>query len=124
VALLALNAMRNLLKRLIQLVYPDSEDTVSAIDNKLFKLGSLLGLFSRGTTGRMNMRSELSVFTIGQLAFATLPGEVYPEIINGGIEAPEWSRFPVGPVEVPPVRDMMKGDFKFIFGLANDEIKE
>ncbi len=70
----------------------------------------------------MKMRSELAVFKIGPLSFATLPGEVYPEIINGGIEAPEGRDFNIEPVEVPSVREMMKGKYKFIFGLANDEI--
>jgi len=53
---------------------------------------------------------------------ATIPGEVYPEIINGGIEAPEGRDFNIDPVEVPPVREMMPGKYKFVFGLANDEI--
>ena len=49
-------------------------------------------------------------------------GEVYPEIINGGVEAPDGGDFGIQPVEVPPVRDMMTGKYKFIFCLANDEI--
>jgi len=92
------------------------------IKNPLFKLGTMLGVFNRGTRGWMKMRSELSVFTIGPLSFATLPGEVYPEIINGGIEAPDGNDFGIEPVEVPSVREMMPGKYKFIFGLANDEI--
>jgi hypothetical protein len=92
------------------------------IDNILFELGTALGVLDRGTTGWMKMRSELSVFRIGPLSFATLPGEVYPEIINGGVEAPEGQDFKIKPVEVPSVREMMAGKYKFIFGLANDEI--
>ena len=68
------------------------------------------------------MRTELSVFNMGPLSFATLPGEVYPEIVNGGVEAPDGGDFNIEPVEVPPVREMMTGKFKFIFCLANDEI--
>ena len=92
------------------------------IDNKLFRLGDALGVFHRGMAGWMNMRSELAVFNIGPMSFATLPGEVYPEILNGGVEAPEGRDFNIDPVEVPPIRDMMTGKFKFVFGLANDEI--
>jgi hypothetical protein len=92
------------------------------VNNVLFRIGTAAGLISRGTTGWMKMRSELSVFNLGPLSFATLPGEAYPEIINGGIEAPEGGDFAVQPVEVPPVREMMTGRFKFIFCLANDEI--
>jgi len=92
------------------------------IDNSLFELGTTLGVLDRGTTGWMKLRSELSVFKIGTLSFATLPGEVYPEIINGGIEAPEGQDYKIKPDEVPSVREMMDGKVKFVFGLANDEI--
>lgn len=92
------------------------------IDNILFRLGDALGVFHRGMAGWMNMRSELAVFNIGPLSFATLPGEVYPEILNGGVEAPEGRDFITDPVEVPSIREMMAGKFRFVFGLANDEI--
>ena len=70
----------------------------------------------------MKTRSELSAFTIGPLSFVTIPGEIYPEIINGGIEAPEGQDFKIDPLEIPPVREMMPGRHKFVLGLANDEI--
>lgn len=93
-----------------------------SIENTMFQLGTTLGVLDRGTTGWMKMRSEIAVFKIGPLEFATLPGEVYPEIINGGVESPEGQDFKIQPIEVPAVRDMMQGKYKFIFGLANDEI--
>ena len=68
------------------------------------------------------MRSELSVFNIGPMSFVTIPGEIYPEIVNGGVEAPAEGDLGIQPVEVPPIREMMSGDFKFVLGLANDEI--
>ncbi len=92
------------------------------IKNTLFRLGTLLGVMDRGTSGWMKMRSELAVFKFGPVSFATLPGEVYPEILNGGIEAPEGNDFKIAPLEIPPVREMMEGKYKFIIGLANDEI--
>lgn len=92
------------------------------IDNLIFKLGTLLGVIDRGTVGWMKMRSELAVLKVGPLTMLTIPGEAYPEVINGGIEAPEGQDFKIAPVEVPPVREMMPGKFKFIFCLANDEI--
>jgi len=124
VALLALRAMENPAEKIdsagISLIV---RTLPLPIDNKLFKLGTMLGLFNRGTTGRMNMRSEVSVFNLGPaVSFATMPGEIYPELINGGIEAPEGRDFAVDPVEVPPIREMMTGRCKFIFGLANDEV--
>jgi hypothetical protein len=92
------------------------------IENNLFRLASAIGVINRGTSGWMKTRTELAVFTIGPISFATLPGEVYPEIINGLAEAPEGRDFNIDPVEVPAVRDMMQGKFKFVIGLANDEI--
>ena len=92
------------------------------LDNNLFRLGAALGVLNGSTTGWMKMRTELSVFTIGPVSFATLPGEVYPEIINGGIESPEGRDYMVEPVEVPSVRDMMQGKYKFVLGITNDEI--
>jgi hypothetical protein len=121
-ALLALNAMEKPAAEIDSAGISLIVRTITMpIQNKLFRLATFLGILDRGTTGWMKMRSELAVFTIGPLSFATLPGEVYPEIINGGIEAPDGADFNIEPVEVPSVRDMMPGQFKFIFGLANDE---
>ncbi len=92
------------------------------VNNKLFRLGASLGILNREFAGWMKMRSEVAVLKIGTLSFVTIPGEVYPEIINGGIEAPAGQDFQTGPVEVPPVREMMKGKHKFIIGLGNDEV--
>jgi len=123
IAILALKAMENPVEKIdsagISLV---ARTVTLPIQNKLFRLGTMLGVFDRGTSGWMKMRSELTVFRIGPASFATFPGEVYPEIINGGIEAPGGNDFALSPEEVPCVRDMMPGKYKFIFGLANDEI--
>ena len=59
---------------------------------------------------------------LGDVTIACVPGEIYPEIVNGGIESPEGADFPGAPVEVPPIREFLPGKIKFIFGLANDEI--
>ncbi len=92
------------------------------IENTLFKLGTVFGVLDRGTTGWMKMRSEVSAFSIGPATFVSIPGEIYPEIVNGGIEAPEGRDFNIQPLEIPPIREMMQGKYKFIIGLANDEI--
>jgi hypothetical protein len=122
-ALLALGAMDNPLEEVdsagISVIV---RTLVLPINNAMFKLGTAFGILDRGTTGWMKMRSELSVFSIGPLSFATIPGEAYPEIINGGIEAPEGRDFNIQPVEVPSVREMMPGKYKFVFCLANDEV--
>ncbi len=92
------------------------------IDNTLFKLGAALGVMKRGTAGWMKMRSELAVVQIGPVSVVTVPGEIYPELVNGPVDAPEGNDFGIQPVEVPVIREMMPGKYKFVFGLANDEV--
>jgi hypothetical protein len=122
-ALLALNAMDKPCETLDSAAISLVVRTIYLpIDNNLFELGTALGVLDRGTTGWMKMRTEVSAFNIGPLSFATLPGEVYPEILNGGVEAPEGQDYKIAPVEVPAVRELMQGKYKFVFGLANDEI--
>jgi hypothetical protein len=123
VALLALKAMENPTDEMdggqISLF---AKTIYLPVDNTLFQLGTALGTLDRGTTGWMRMRSEISAFNLGPLSFVTIPGEIYPEIVNGGVEAPEGRDFAIDPIESTPIREMMTGKYKFVFGLANDEI--
>jgi hypothetical protein len=52
---------------------------------------------------------------------ATVPGEIYPELVNGGITRYPGADFPEAPLE-PTLRARMKSRYQFVFGLANDEI--
>jgi hypothetical protein len=92
------------------------------IDNTLFRLAAALGLFGRGQPRLNTIRSEVAVVTFGDASLACVPGELYPEIANGGIERPQGADFDIGPVEVPSLRELMPGRVKFLVGLANDEI--
>ncbi len=92
------------------------------VDNKLFLAASYLGLLDRGYTHWKKMRTEVALVTVGDASIACVPGEIYPEIVNGGIEHPEGADFNLAPLEVPPLRELMPGRIKFIFGLANDEL--
>ncbi len=92
------------------------------LDNRLFRLGAALGLFNRGLTGWMKFRSEIAFWQLGPASFLHHPGELYPEIADGGIEAPGGQDFNTGPVEIPPLRHVMPGEFRFITGLSNDMI--
>ena len=67
-------------------------------------------------------RTEINAFRIGEVEILTTPGELYPEIAIGGVEAPEGQDFPIGPVEVPPLYGEMGGKMNLMIGLANDEI--
>ncbi len=90
--------------------------------NRNFRLGFALGVIKHGTTGWMKIRTEVSAIRIGPASFITIPGEIYPEIVNGGIESPFGQDYPISPLEVPPLRSFMEGEYTFVFGLANDEI--
>ena len=90
--------------------------------NNLYLVGGLLGLVDRGYVRWRTLRSEVALLTIGEASIACVPGELYPEIVNGGIEKPEGGDFQIQPVEIPPLRELMPGRVKFLFGLANDEI--
>lgn len=92
------------------------------LDNPLFRLAASLGVLDRGMTGWFKMRSEMAAMTIGPASFLTVPGEIYPEIINGGVETPEGADFHVEPLEVPGLRSQMPGQYRFVIGLANDMI--
>lgn len=92
------------------------------LDNNAFLLAGYLGLLDRGYVRWRTLRSEVALVTLGDASIACVPGEIYPEIVNGGIEQAPGADFPVAPVEVPPLRELMPGATKFVFGLANDEV--
>jgi hypothetical protein len=71
------------------------------------------------------IHSEVNLLTVGNNSILTIPGEAYPELVNGGIESPAGADFGGAPVEVPAWRSQMPskpGAIKLVFGLANDSI--
>ena len=87
----------------------------------LFQYGILLGLVHPGWYWGKG-KTELDAIRIGDLEILTIPGELYPEIADGGIESPEGADYPSAPIEVPPLRSQMQGKLNMIVGLANDEL--
>jgi hypothetical protein len=79
-------------------------------------------LIDRGHVHWKTMRTEVALLTIGEASIACVPGEIYPEIVNGGIERAPGGDFDIPPAEVPPLRELMPGRIKFVISLANDEI--
>jgi hypothetical protein len=92
------------------------------MENKNFLLGGMLGIFNRGFIKFKYLRSEVNLLAIGPVWLLTLPGEINPEIVNGGIEVPVGADFPGEPEEIPPLRQLMQGKYDFVIGLANDEV--
>lgn len=95
--------------------------TIYAPLDGLFRWAIMLGLIHPGWFWG-KARSEVNVIRIGDVEILTCPGELYPEIAEGGIENPEGADYPIAPVEVPPLRSQMGGRMNLIIGLANDEI--
>jgi len=93
------------------------------LDNTAFKMGVALGVVDAGYSSWGNLRTEIAAWSIGEASFLAIPGEIYPEIVNGGIETPAGADFGLQkPIEIPPLRSLMRGKFKFVLGLANDEL--
>jgi hypothetical protein len=90
--------------------------------NPGFLLASMLGLLDRGHSRWLHFRTEVGLLRLGDVSMACIPGEVYPEIVNGGIVRAPGGDYDIEPLEVPPLRELMPGRVKFILGLANDEI--
>jgi hypothetical protein len=69
------------------------------------------------------VRSEIGYLSLGQLDVAIIPGEIYPELVLGKVQDPAdpGADFPDAPIE-PAIYDQMKGRFKMIIGLGNDEL--
>jgi hypothetical protein len=51
----------------------------------------------------------------------TIPGEIFPELVNGGITHYPGADYPDAPVEAP-VRSLLKSKYQFLIGLGNDEL--
>lgn len=92
------------------------------VQNRLYLAASYLGVLDRGYTRWKQLRTEAALITLGEVSFACVPGEIYPEIVNGGIESPAGADFEIQPVETPPLRQLMPGTVKLVVGLANDEL--
>jgi hypothetical protein len=69
------------------------------------------------------IRTELAILRLGQLDIALIPGEIYPELVLGGVQDPAdpGADFPDAAIE-PAIYPQMKNKHRMIIGLANDEL--
>lgn len=87
----------------------------------MFNWAVLLGILHPGWFWGKG-RTEVHAIRIGDLAILTVPGELYPEIAEGGVECPDGADYPGEILETPPLRKVMPGKVNMMFNLANDEI--
>ena len=92
------------------------------LENTDFRLAAGFGLIKRGLPKFWAMRTEVGAIRIGPAMFLSIPGEIYPETVFGGIEAPEGRDFNIQPMEIPPLQEVIKDSYKFYIGLSNDAI--
>lgn len=92
------------------------------LDNPPLFLLASLGVVQRGFVEWGALRTEIAAIRLGPASFLAVPGEIYPELVNGGIESPPGRDFEDAPPEEPPLRALMPGRFRFVIGLANDAI--
>jgi len=45
----------------------------------------VIGLLDRGHVHWKAFRTEVALVTLGDATIACVPGEIYPEIVNGGV---------------------------------------
>ena len=86
-----------------------------------YKVPIMLGLIHPGWYNG-KAKTEIGALRVGDIEMLMIPGEIYPEIIDGGVESPEGADYPGEPIESPPVRPQMRGELNLVIGLANDEI--
>lgn len=86
-----------------------------------YKIPLMLGLIHPGWYDG-KARTEVGALRLGDLEMLTIPGEIYPEIVDGGVETPEGRDFGGPALEVPPLRPQMQGRVRVVLNLANDEI--
>jgi hypothetical protein len=100
--------------------------------NARFRAGLDSGqIWARAIEPDGGLASEIAVLTISgapgeaePLAqFACVPGEIYPELVVGGIQTPQDPGADVqGAPPERPLRPMMRGRFRPVLGLCNDEL--
>jgi len=102
------------------------------LENRLLRLAILFGvverrLFQRGQPASAlfgeDLRSEIGYLRLGELEALLVPGEIYPELVIGGIQEPQEAAadFPGAPRE-RPLFGLLRAEYKLVVGLANDEI--
>jgi hypothetical protein len=101
-------------------LYTNGEIDANTAEKEFPGLGKL-----KYFTGK-DLRSEvdyLALVSRGRIVaeICTVPGEIYPELVNGGITRYAGADFPNARFE-PTIRAHLKSRYQFIFGLGNDEI--
>lgn len=111
------------------------------VENGLYKLAKTAGVLTRpmyawtdkpdpkdwkeaaDVTKAVGVKTEVAFLKLGEFDVAVIPGEIYPELVLGKVQDPPdaGADFPDAPIE-PAIYAPLKGKYKMILGLANDEL--
>lgn len=112
------------------------------LENPLYRLARTIGVLDRTayawtgdpntlgpkvegrlSVGALGFDTEVAYLRLGDLHVATIPGELYPELVAGKFQEPADPNadFPTAALE-PTVLGLLPGKKVLILGLANDEI--
>ncbi|HLN28777.1 MAG TPA: hypothetical protein VK395_13615 [Gemmataceae bacterium] len=111
------------------------------LDNPMYRLARKIGVLNRegflwendlykatptkdtSLETRTCLQTEIGWMRFGDLEVALIPGEIYPELVLSKVQDPPdpGADFPDAPIE-PGIYQQMKGPYRMIVGLANDEI--
>jgi hypothetical protein len=76
-----------------------------------YKWAIMLGLIHEGYHWGSTANTELNVIRVGDVVALTIPGEIYPELVDGGIVALPGNDFNLSaPAETPPLRTFMEAE--------------
>jgi hypothetical protein len=118
-----------------------TQQVLVPVENGLYKIASQLDVLQRpfylweGTPipkefvvskdvkKPVGVKTEVGYLKLGSLDVALLPGEIYPELVVGGVQDPPdaGADFPDAPIE-PLIYAGLKNKHKMLIGLANDEL--
>ncbi|HVH71654.1 MAG TPA: hypothetical protein VNB49_11155, partial [Candidatus Dormibacteraeota bacterium] len=101
-------------------LYTDGKLDRSTVEKELTDTGRV-----RLATGK-NLQTEVDYVQLRSsdrvaAEIVTIPGEIYPELTNGGITRYPGADYPDAAFE-PGLRGHLKSRYQFIFGLGNDEL--
>lgn len=99
---------------------------VPATNQKLVIAAQVLKIIKRDFARRLGVpyiKTELHLLELGDAKFLMIPGELYPEIANGGVTVPAGADYPKARKLDLPWRQMVpQGGTQFFVGLSNDAI--
>jgi hypothetical protein len=99
---------------------------VPATNQKLVIAAQVLKIIKRDFARHLGVpyiKTELHLLELGDAKFLMIPGELYPEIANGGVSVPAGADYPKARKLELPWRQMVpQGGTQFFVGLSNDAI--